>query len=197
MTAPTAPARPVIDDFRGSHGFLSNFHPCKVTWEQITYPSTEHAFNAGKSLDMGVRLWIAQAATPREAKRRGRSVQLRPGWDERVRYEVMAEVLASKFWAPELASALRATGDAILIEGNTWHDNTWGDCRCGRSACSASGANWLGLMLMSLRDHVLKPQRTETAGEAVRRLRSEILPDPTSGPTYVEWANSLPAADRG
>jgi ribA/ribD-fused uncharacterized protein len=143
-----------ITDFRGRYGFLSNFYPCTVDWEQITYPSSEHAFNAGKSVDMGVRMWIAEAPTPKEAKRRGRSVTLRPGWDERVRYEVMAEVLAAKFRDRELAAALRATGDAVLIEGNMWHDSHWGICLCGRPACqvSAKKSNWLGRMLMALRE---------------------------------------------
>lgn len=146
-----------IDDFRGPYSFLSNFHPCSVTWEQITYPSSKHAFNAGKSLDMGVRMWIASAPSPREAKRRGRSVQLRPHWDERVRFEVMAEVLAAKFRDPALRSKLQTTGDASLIEGTTWHDNVWGDCRCGRQACVLPGANHLGQMLMFLRS-VVAPQ---------------------------------------
>lgn len=155
-----------IVDFRGQHAVLSNFHPCRVEWEQIVYPSSEHAFNAGKSLDMGVRLWIAQAPTPGEAKRRGRSVTLRPGWDERVRYEVMAEVLAAKFSDPELAAALQATGGAVLVEGNMWHDSHWGICLCGRPACEvpAKQSNWLGRMLMTLRES----QRPDTRQAAAR-----------------------------
>ncbi|RKR92680.1 hypothetical protein BDK92_7157 [Micromonospora pisi] len=146
-------ARVVISDFRGRHGFLSNFDHAPHRWEQIDYPTTEHSFNAGKSLDMGVRLWIAEARTPAEAKRRGRSVQLRPRWDEKVRYEVMAEVLAAKFRAhPDKAAALVATGDATLIEGTMWHDLTWGGfCHCGRPACVRPGQNCLGKLLMALR----------------------------------------------
>lgn len=147
-------AEPIVA-FKGDHHFLSNFYPCPVRWEQIDYPSSEHAFNAGKSIDMGVRLWIAAAPTPREAKRRGHSIRLRPDWDKRVRYLVMAEVLAAKFRNPELARKLRATGDAPLIEGNTWCDNVWGLCMCGRPACDVDvrHTNWLGRLLMYLRDH--------------------------------------------
>lgn len=143
---------PVIDDFRGRYGFLSNFHRAPLVWEGITYPTSEHAFNAGKTLDMGQREWIAAAPTPREAKRLGRSVQLRPGWDERVRFEVMAEVLRAKFCChPGRIDALLSTGDALLVEGNTWHDNVWGDCRCSRPACVKPGGNHLGRLLMELR----------------------------------------------
>lgn len=169
-----------ITDFRGRYGFLSNFHPCPITWEHITYPSTEHAFNAGKSLDMGIRLWIADAPTPGEAKRRGRSVKLRPGWDERVRYLVMAEVLAVKFRDPVLAELLRATDDAILIESNTWHDNVWGLCVCGRRACedvNARNANWLGRMLMYLRDHGLRSTPADVVRHAGDQPVAATRPD--------------------
>lgn len=147
VTAPT-----VIDDFRGPWAFLSNFHRAPLIWDGIEYPTSEHAFNAGKTLDPDQRRWVATAPTAREAKRRGRSVALRPGWDDHVRYTVMTEVLAAKFGAhPGRADALLSTGDAVLVEGNTWHDNTWGDCRCRRAACAEPGANHLGRLLMELR----------------------------------------------
>ena len=139
----------VIDDFRGRWAFLSNFHPARLEWEGIRYPTSEHAFNAGKTLDMDRRAWIASAGTPREAKRRGRSVELRPGWDERVRFDVMAEVLRAKFCTPGRVDALLSTGAAHLIEGNTWHDNVWGDCHCPK--CAGKGQNHLGRLLMELR----------------------------------------------
>ena len=47
---------------------------------------------------------------------------------------------------------LLSTNDAILIEGNTWHDNTWGDCSCGdRPECKKPGLNLLGKALMLVR----------------------------------------------
>lgn len=144
-----------ITEFRGRWAFLSNFYPASLAWEGITYPTSEHAFNAGKTLDEEQRLWIASSSTPRQAKQRGRSVQLRPDWDERVRFEVMTDVLLAKFTCrPERVEALLSTGDAQLVEGNTWHDNAWGDCRCGRPACTAPGHNYLGKTLMILRDEL-------------------------------------------
>jgi ribA/ribD-fused uncharacterized protein len=141
-----------ITEFRGAWRYLSNFHPAPLDWEGIHYPTSEHAFNAGKTLDMATRRDIARAMTPREAKRRGRSVQLRDGWDERIRFEVMAEVLRAKFtWDERRVQALLSTGDAHLVEGNRWHDNTWGDCYCGRPTCAKPGDNHLGRLLMELR----------------------------------------------
>jgi predicted NAD-dependent protein-ADP-ribosyltransferase YbiA (DUF1768 family) len=55
---------------------------------------------------------------------------------------------------PELAAELLETGEALLIEGNTWHDQIWGDCRCGRPECAEPGLNLLGQILMSVREMV-------------------------------------------
>ena len=69
--------------------------------------------------------------------------------------EVMRGLLARKF-APgtELAARLLATGDAQLVEGNTWGDRFWGVCR-------GQGRNQLGQLLMERRDqlrHGLAPE---------------------------------------
>lgn len=148
----TTTDHPVISQFRGPWAFLSNFHPAALTWENITYPTSEHAFNAGKTTEPDLRRWIAAADTPREAKRRGQLVRLRDRWDDEVRYQVMRDVLRAKFTAdPRRIASLLNTGDADLFEGNTWHDQHWGTCHCGLPKCSDPGANHLGRMLMNLR----------------------------------------------
>lgn len=144
--------RRAITQFRGAWAFLSNFHPAPLAWEGLTYPTSEHAFNAGKTVEPDLRRWIAAANTPKEAKRRGHQVRLRDTWDGKVRYDVMRGVLRAKFTdVPGRIAALLNTGDADLIEGNTWHDQHWGDCYCERKACAVAGANHLGRMLMELR----------------------------------------------
>jgi ribA/ribD-fused uncharacterized protein len=79
-------------------------------------------------------------------------VDLRPDW-ERIKKQVMLRVVLAKFARnPELAAELRETGNACLIEGNTWHDNYWGDCRCGGPSCTGTdGWNYLGQILMAAR----------------------------------------------
>jgi ribA/ribD-fused uncharacterized protein len=142
----------IIYEFNGAHRFLSNFYPCIVVYEGVHYRSTEHAFAAAKTLNPYDRLRIAAASSAVEAKRLGRGVELREDWDQRVRFDVMRDLLAIKFSpSSELAALLIATGDAELIEGNTWHDQIWGDCRCGRRSCAAPGQNHLGKMLMTRR----------------------------------------------
>lgn len=84
-----------IDSFNGRYRFLSNFAPCKVTYEGIEYSSTEHAYQAAKTLDTKVRKFIAEAETPGEAKKRGQKCILRPEW-ETIKLDVMLDLLKQK-----------------------------------------------------------------------------------------------------
>lgn len=145
-----APTSAVICDFRGPFGWLSNFSPSVLEWEGVWYPTVEHAFQAGKTLDMNRRQQIADAPSPGKAKELGWSFIPRPGWRERIRHQVMAEVLAAKFATPSLAARLIATGTALLVEGNSHCDNDWGWCRCLKHR-SRPGNNYLGRALMRLR----------------------------------------------
>jgi ribA/ribD-fused uncharacterized protein len=134
----------VIDKFDGTeYAFLSNFYSSPIQYEGIVYPTVEHMFQALKALDVETRKKIANAATPGQAKRLGRSVALRKDWEE-VKVDVMRTALQLKFSNPALRAKLIATGDAELIEGNTWNDRFWGVCR-------GTGKNMLGLLLMELR----------------------------------------------
>jgi N-glycosidase YbiA len=141
---PSAPAVSVIDTFMGPYWFLSNFAESPVEFEGQVYPSVEHAFAAAKTLDPAQRELIRLAPRSGDAKRLGRQSALRAGWDD-IRVDVMRTLLARKF-APgsELARCLLATGDAQLIEGNTWGDRFWGKVR-------GQGRNQLGELLMERR----------------------------------------------
>ena len=130
--------------FSGQNRFLSNFYPCAISYEGTEYPSTEHAYQAAKTLEPWLRSRIADALTPSIAKSMGRQIALRGDW-EVVRNEVMYQVCLLKFSDPKLKSKLLATGDRYLEEGNTWGDHYWGVCR-GR------GENHLGRTLMLIRD---------------------------------------------
>ncbi|RSN60523.1 DUF1768 domain-containing protein [Amycolatopsis sp. WAC 04182] len=141
-----------IEKFRGRYEFMSNFYRHTIVGTGgIPYPTNEAAFQAAKTPNLLERCLIASAPTPREAKRRGRLVSLRAGWNDTGRHVVMRAVLRAKFADPELSRLLLATGDARLVEGNRWHDQFWGDCRCGRAACARPGRNFLGRYLMELR----------------------------------------------
>ena len=144
----------MITEFDGKYAFLSNFFYAPFVYDGIIYPTNEHFFQAMKTLDQEKRKQIAEAKTPGAAKRMGRQVQLREDWEE-VKYTAMCVGVERKFDAhPGLAEKLIATGDAILIEGNSWHDNTWGSCFCPKCAAIA-GKNWLGEILMERRKELV------------------------------------------
>lgn len=136
-------AQAPIDSFQGEYRWLSNFHEQEVKMHGIFYPTNEHAFQALKADSLAQRLWVFEAKTPGEAKRRGQKVKMRADWDE-VRLKVMMEINRDKFRNPGLRDRLLETGERELIEGNTWGDRFWG-------VCDGKGENHLGKILMRVR----------------------------------------------
>lgn len=130
-----------ISQFNGQYRFLSNF-----TWRGLAWTSNECAYQAAKSLNPND--WLhAQTLTPRQAKSFGKTIVMRPDW-EQIKFSVMSEICKEKFIQnPQLLAELRATGFAVLEEGNTWGDRIWGIS----PPDSDNGKNWLGLILMTLR----------------------------------------------
>lgn len=132
-----------IDSFRGRYFFLSNF------FVEENGRTNEHYFQAAKARNIVDCAAVLSADTAREAKRLGRKIHLRADWDSD-RDRVMAKLLERKFADPALRRALLATGDSLLVEGNSWCDTYWGACTCPRHL--GSGENKLGLALMALRE---------------------------------------------
>lgn len=145
----------VINFFEGKYRFLSNFYSCWIPYEGITYPTSEHAYQAAKTLDVEQRKYVSTLDTPGKAKRAGRDLTLRSDW-EQVKESVMYDILKIKFSNPILREKLLETGDVYLIEGNKWCDQIWGMCQCKK--CNGLGLNLLGKLLMKLRNE-LKPKQ--------------------------------------
>jgi ribA/ribD-fused uncharacterized protein len=137
----------MIDSFDGEYRFLSNFYLTEVEYEGMNFPSSENAFQAAKTLDTKLRQYFL-SVTPSVSKRMGRALTLRPDW-EKVKVEIMAELLDIKFRDPVLRAKLLATGDQELVEGNWWHDTFWG-------VCNDKGENHLGKLLMELREKLTR-----------------------------------------
>lgn len=137
----------VIDRFSDEYFFLSNFYYSDITYEGIKYSSVEAAFQATKTLDIDKRQEFS-FLTPSQAKSKGRHITLRQDWEE-IKYNVMRELVFLKFSTNKtLRSQLLSTGNAELIEGNTWNDKYWG-------VCNGEGENCLGKILMEVRDLLL------------------------------------------
>lgn len=132
--------------------FLSNFYPQSVRYENITYITSEHAYQAAKSLDHDVRMLIHRCSTPGAAKRMGGAILCRSDWNS-IKVDVMRTILMEKFKpGSEITSRLLETRDAILVEGNWWHDTFWGQCNCVKH--HGVGENNLGKLLMEIRNEL-------------------------------------------
>lgn len=153
-----------IKGFFGTYRWLSNFHPVQITYEGITYPSTENAYVASKlpvilddpqyktqSLSL-----ISQRETitelkkmialisPAAAKKHGGKIILREDWDS-VKLGIMENLTRIKYQDPVLRQQLLDTGDKYIEETNWWGDKFWGVCR-------GVGENHLGKIIMKIRE---------------------------------------------
>jgi ribA/ribD-fused uncharacterized protein len=159
----TVPAD-AITSFKGT--FLSNM-----------VGGVEYLFVAAKTDDPAEKARVMQAKTPYDAKRLGRAATLRLDW-EQIKVIVMIDLIAQKF-APgsEYAEKLLATGDVMLVEGNTWNDRIWGAVWDGKQWV---GHNHLGKILMGRRAELRETPKLMIAG-ICQRLCDETAPKQING----------------
>ena len=139
-----------ITAFTGSFRFLSNFYPCKVLYEGIEYPSSEHAYVAAKTDNQLQKLAISEISNTSDVKRFWRTLKLKENWDS-IKVSIMKNIVESKFDQNiDLMKLLQETRHYELIEGNNWGDKFWGQSPLG------TGRNELGKILMSVRDDITK-----------------------------------------
>lgn len=138
---------PPIQTFDGEYAFLSNFYPAPLVWDGMRWSTSEHAYQAAKTLDVQQRQAIQALTNPAFAKRAGKTVSMRSNWND-IKVGIMREIVHAKFEQNiSLRQKLIATGDAVLEEGNTWRDRVWGIC----PPRSGQGRNELGKILMEVR----------------------------------------------
>lgn len=144
----------MIKQFSDENRFLSNFWMVPITDPDdpsLVYPSVEHYYQAQKTHSMDERMPFTDSAlTSGQAKKLGRKVTQRNGWDE-MKEAVMEYGLRQKFAKrnSQLRVLLLETGDCYIQEGNMWKDVVWGvDLKSGE------GENRLGKMLMQIRQEM-------------------------------------------
>lgn len=138
----------VIGRFTDEYFFLSNFYPAPTTYDGVTYSTSEHAYQAAKTMIHSERREIKRCKFPGEAKRLGQRVTLRYDF-EKIKLDLMLEVLRDKFSDKTLADKLLATEYAELVEYNDWQDVFW-----GKDKKSGKGKNHLGKLLMQVREEL-------------------------------------------
>jgi ribA/ribD-fused uncharacterized protein len=132
----------MIREFQGEYRWLSNFTPCKVELDDVVYDSTEHAYQAAKTVIPKEREGFI-GITAGQAKRLGRKITMRENW-ELVKLDIMEDLTRQKYSVEPLRSKLLATGACEIQEGNTWGDTFWG-------ICNGRGENHLGKLIMKVR----------------------------------------------
>lgn len=157
------------------YGAFSNLFQRPIEFEGITYPTSEHAYQAGKARKPAVRDWILSAPTPALAAMAAHGLYV---WDvvldwATIKFDRMRAVLRAKFdQHADLRELLLSTGDAKLVEAGTVNNavnRLWGEV-------DGKGENMLGVMLMELRaDYSQKPaQTTKSKTSAAGKTRGSI-----------------------
>lgn len=142
--------------FQREYRWLSNFWICPngVTLDGYRFRCSEAAYVAHKldkdkytkeqREEIYAKLTTMDGS---ESKKYGRNVMIRPDWNK-IKVDAMRRVVLAKFSQnPDLRDKLKATGNAHLEETNKWRDTFWG-------VCNGIGENWLGKILMEVRDQL-------------------------------------------
>jgi ribA/ribD-fused uncharacterized protein len=133
--------------FNEGHRWLSNFTLCHVMLDGVTYKSTEHAYQAAKTIIPAERAKMWSLDLPVHAKGYGKKVTMREDWCDELKLNIMVDLNKQKYNQPKFKELLLATGDAYIEETNYWNDTFWGVCR-------GKGKNHLGTIIMNIREEL-------------------------------------------
>jgi len=136
--------------YESEHYYLSNFSSFKVQWNDSLWPTSEHAYQACKFFEDGVRHIadeIFEAKSSHEALKiaRREADNIRVDWDK-MKLTVMKNILEAKLRQHlYIQKKLKLTLGKDLIE-NSHRDGYW-----GRGA-DWKGENHLGKLWVAVRD---------------------------------------------
>ena len=107
----------MIECFDEQYAFLSNFYPCEITYKGSIFTSLENAYQAAKynGEDWDTVYLEFSQMTSGKAKRKGQKLSIQEDW-EKIKLEVMEELLRIKFSPVDLKSLLLATGEHLLTQ---------------------------------------------------------------------------------
>jgi N-glycosidase YbiA len=134
--------------FVGDYAFLSTFFPVEIIFQNITFPSIQHALVAAMTEDTEIQVKISGIPKPGIALQYGKTLRPFAGWDDEYRIKIMTDFIDQKFHPvqhPELVQKLLDTEDRILINTDLWGDDFFG-------VCVGKGSNHTGRLLMEKRE---------------------------------------------
>lgn len=152
------------------YGVFSNLLRRPMEFEGHTYPTAEHAYQAGKARKEEVKAWLMAAPTPALLAMAAHGLyywDITPGWSK-TKFGRMKEVLRAKFAQhADLREILLGTGTARLVESATT-DNAvnrlWGEV-------NGVGKNMLGVLLMEVREELRSAPSIKTRKNPASRQR--------------------------
>lgn len=137
------------------YGAFSNLYRRPVTYEGVEYPTSEHAYQAGKPRKAAVRDWILSAPSPSLVAMAAHGLytwDIAPSWSK-TKFSRMKEILRAKFTQhDDLKQLLLSTGSARLVESTKTDsavNRLWGEV-------NGKGKNMLGVLLMEVRAELVE-----------------------------------------
>lgn len=137
-------------------GAFSNLYRRPIEFEGDVFPTSEHAYQAGKARKPEVKKWLMQAPSPSLLAMAAHGLyywDVAPGWSK-TKFDRMRKVLTAKFTQhQDLRDLLLSTGEARLVETATVDNEVnrvWGEV-------NGVGQNMLGTLLMELRQELRQP----------------------------------------
>lgn len=139
------------------YGAFSNLYRRPVELDGVVYPTSEHAYQAGKARKPAVREWLMSAPSPALLAMAAHGLyywDIAPGWST-TKFDRMRRVLMAKFTQhDDLKELLLGTGNARLVESATVDNEVnrlWGEV-------NGEGRNMLGTLLMEVRQELRAAQ---------------------------------------
>jgi len=159
------------------YGAFSNLYRREFVFESDTYPTAEHAYQAGKARKLAVKAWLMSAPSPALLAMAAHGLyywDVAPNWST-TKFDRMKRILRAKFGTHEdLKELLLSTGNRRLVETATV-DNAvnrlWGEV-------NGQGKNMLGLLLMEVRDEL----RAEVKASKPKKRRASNAETPRKQP---------------
>lgn len=155
------------------YGAFSNLYRRTLIFEGVEYPTSEHAYQAGKARKESVREWLMAAPSPSLLAMAAHGLyvwDIAPDWSK-TKFDRMRRVLRAKFSQhQDLRELLFSTGNARLVEKATVDNSVnrlWGEV-------NGVGKNMLGQMLMELREELRGP---EVVKSSVKKKASRVKLD--------------------
>jgi ribA/ribD-fused uncharacterized protein len=165
------------------YGVFSNLYLRAIEFEGETFPSAEHAYQAGKPAKQAVKKWLLSAPNPALVAMAAHGLytwDVVPNWAS-TKFDRMKGVLLAKYRQHgDLRDLLLGTCDMRLVESGTTNNpvnRLWGEV-------NGKGENMLGKLLMEVRAelraeavaqekmnavHLSKPSKRRTAKSATTK----------------------------